>query len=46
MRRGVDGLRAPVRRLRLLHDGQIGDYVAWFTLGLAAFGTLFALALH
>jgi multicomponent Na+:H+ antiporter subunit D len=28
---GVDGLRA-------LHSGHIGDYIAWWTAGAAAFG--------
>ena len=31
-------------RLRRLHSGQIGDYVAWATVGFALLGGLFALA--
>jgi multicomponent Na+:H+ antiporter subunit D len=34
----------PIKRLRLLHSGHVGDYAAWFVLGLAALGGLFALA--
>ena len=34
----------PILRLRLLHSGHVGDYVAWFTVGLAAVGGAFALA--
>ena len=32
-------------RLRRLHSGQVGDYIAWMTLGVAAFGGALALAL-
>jgi multicomponent Na+:H+ antiporter subunit D len=32
--------------LRRLHSGHIGDYVAWLTLGVAAFGAIFALLLR
>src|SRR5207245_3670205 len=32
--------------LRSLHSGHIGDYLAWLTLGLAAVGGLFTLALR
>jgi multicomponent Na+:H+ antiporter subunit D len=32
-------------RLRRLHSGQVGDYVAWLTVGVAAFGGALALAL-
>jgi multicomponent Na+:H+ antiporter subunit D len=46
-------VRAPVRRawgsirfLRELHDGRIGDYVAWETFGFALFGGLCALLLR
>jgi hypothetical protein len=41
-------LPRPVRigfeRLRRQHSGQIGDYVAWATVGFALFGGLCALA--
>ncbi|MDP8960464.1 MAG: NADH-quinone oxidoreductase subunit D [Actinomycetota bacterium] len=48
-----DGLRRrtselgmpPLRLLRRLHSGHIGDYVAWLSAGVAAFGALFVLAL-
>ncbi|MBV9252839.1 MAG: NADH dehydrogenase [Actinobacteria bacterium] len=36
-------LGAPVRALRRLHDGYIGDYAAWFTVGLACVCGSFAL---
>jgi hypothetical protein len=29
-------------RLRRLHSGQAGDYVAWLSFGAAAFGVLLA----
>jgi multicomponent Na+:H+ antiporter subunit D len=32
--------------VRRLHSGHIGDYIAWLTLGLAAVGGLFSVALH
>jgi hypothetical protein len=35
----------PIRRLRLLHSGHVGDYAAWFALGMFAVLALFALAL-
>jgi multicomponent Na+:H+ antiporter subunit D len=31
-----------LERLRRQHSGQIGDYVAWATIGFAALGALFA----
>jgi multicomponent Na+:H+ antiporter subunit D len=34
-----------VMRLRMLHSGRVGDYVAWLTLGVVAFGGLFAVTL-
>ena len=33
-------------RLRRLHSGQIGDYVAWATFGFALLGGLFAMATY
>ena len=33
----------PLRRLRVLHSGHLGDYAAWFTLGLVTVAGLFAL---
>jgi hypothetical protein len=41
----VDAVRAGSSRLRALHSGHPGDYVAWITVGAAAFGVLFALTL-
>jgi multicomponent Na+:H+ antiporter subunit D len=49
-RRLPDGLRRvvvaaagpPLRRLRLLHDGVVGEYVTWAIVGAAALGALFA----
>jgi multicomponent Na+:H+ antiporter subunit D len=33
----------PLDRLKLAHDGVVGDYVTWLTVGTAALGALFAL---
>jgi hypothetical protein len=33
--------RAAARALRALHTGHIGDYVFWFSTGLAALGATF-----
>jgi hypothetical protein len=41
----VGVVRAGSSRLRALHSGHPGDYVAWITVGAAAFGVFFALAL-
>jgi multicomponent Na+:H+ antiporter subunit D len=38
-------LQAAVLRLRRLHSGQIGDYVAWAVLGFAALGGALALTI-
>jgi hypothetical protein len=35
---------ASFTRLRRQHSGQIGDYVAWATVGFALLGALFAAA--
>ncbi len=40
------GVHGAMGRLRALHSGQPGDYVAWLTAGVAVFGGAFALALH
>ena len=37
---------ASSNRLRALHSGHPGDYVAWLTLGVAVLGVLFALTLR
>ncbi len=36
----------PVRAVRRVHSGHIGDYVAWFLAGLAALGALIGLPLR
>jgi multicomponent Na+:H+ antiporter subunit D len=41
-----DPSRALVRRVRHLHSGHIGDYIAWWTTGAAAFGAVCLLALR
>ncbi len=37
------GLIAAMRPLRKLQSGNVGDYVAWFTFGMAAYGALLLL---
>ena len=47
LRRSIAGVFGPaIRRVRLLHSGHVGDYAAWFALGLLAVLALFALALR
>jgi multicomponent Na+:H+ antiporter subunit D len=41
-----DPSRALVKRVRHLHSGHIGDYIAWWTTGAAAFGAVCLLALR
>jgi multicomponent Na+:H+ antiporter subunit D len=36
----------PLRRLKLLHDGVVGEYVTWLTFGAAALGALFAVLIR
>jgi multicomponent Na+:H+ antiporter subunit D len=36
----------PIERLRLVHDGVVGDYVTWLVFGTAGIGVLLALALR
>jgi multicomponent Na+:H+ antiporter subunit D len=36
----------PLRALRRLHSGHLGDYVAWLTFGVAAFGGILAVAVR
>jgi multicomponent Na+:H+ antiporter subunit D len=43
-RRALHGVFAPVRALREVHTGHIGDYVMWFTVGLAVLGGALFLA--
>ena len=38
--------RRPVLRLKALHSGIVGDYVAWLTAGVAALGAAFVLTLR
>ncbi|MDX6512176.1 MAG: hypothetical protein QOE36_1680, partial [Gaiellaceae bacterium] len=35
-----------VDRLKALHDGVTGDYVAWLTFGTATIGVLFAVLIR
>ena len=42
-RRTPAALAASLDRLKLLHDGVVGDYVTWLTAGTALLGGLFAL---
>jgi multicomponent Na+:H+ antiporter subunit D len=35
-----------VEKMRALHSGHVGDYVAWLTVGVAAFGGLLAVLLQ
>jgi multicomponent Na+:H+ antiporter subunit D len=44
--RAVAPLAPPLRVLRRVHSGHIGDYVAWLFLGLAAFAALVGLPLR
>jgi multicomponent Na+:H+ antiporter subunit D len=44
--RSLDLVRPVFVRLRALHSGHVGDYVAWFTTGVAVIGTAFALTLR
>ena len=44
-RRIPRAVAAPLDRLKLLHDGVVGDYVTWLTAGTALLGGLFALLL-
>jgi multicomponent Na+:H+ antiporter subunit D len=43
--RPVEVLGQGVARLRALHSGHVGDYVAWLVAGVAALGGAFAIAL-
>jgi len=46
-RRRIPGLvERPLDCLKLLHDGVVGDYVAWLTAGTAVLGVLFAFLLR
>ena len=35
-----------IERLKLLHDGVVGEYVTWLAVGAAGIGSLFALVLR
>lgn len=41
-----DGFAATLRPLHRLHSGHVGDYVAFLTFGVAAFGLVCVLCLH
>ena len=43
--RAQNAVEAGFVRLRRLHTGQVGDYVAWLTLGVSVVGGLLALTL-
>jgi multicomponent Na+:H+ antiporter subunit D len=44
---GIRSVGQPVLGpLRSLHSGHIGDYIAWLTVGVAAFGGILAAAIH
>jgi multicomponent Na+:H+ antiporter subunit D len=40
------GASPALTRLKLLHDGVVGDYVTWLVVGTAGIGALFALVLR
>jgi multicomponent Na+:H+ antiporter subunit D len=43
VRRALDASAGPVvQRLKLLHDGVVGEYVTWLTVGAAAITGLLA----
>ena len=42
----VDTVRPGFARLRMLHSGHVGDYVAWLTAGVAVIGAAFAVTLR
>lgn len=44
-RRVREPTRAALRRLRHLHSGEIGDYIAWWTAGASVLGAACLLAL-
>ncbi|MGZ4254198.1 MAG: complex I subunit 5 family protein [Solirubrobacteraceae bacterium] len=44
-RRLSEPTRAALRRLRHLHSGEIGDYIAWWTAGASVLGAVCLLAL-
>jgi multicomponent Na+:H+ antiporter subunit D len=42
----LDRLRPPLARIRALHSGHVGDYVAWLTAGVAVIGGVFGVTLR
>ncbi|MDX6409029.1 MAG: multicomponent Na+:H+ antiporter subunit [Gaiellaceae bacterium] len=47
LRSGADRLGGPaLRRLKLVHDGVVGEYVTWLTVGAAVLGALFAVLIR
>jgi multicomponent Na+:H+ antiporter subunit D len=44
--RFLDTVRPGFARLRLLHSGHVGDYVAWLTAGVAVIGGVFGVVLR
>jgi multicomponent Na+:H+ antiporter subunit D len=45
-RRALDAIASPLRVVRKLHSGHVGDYVTWLTFGVASFGLLGLLLLR
>jgi multicomponent Na+:H+ antiporter subunit D len=47
LRAGADRLGGPVlRQLKLVHDGVVGEYVTWLTVGAAVLGAVFAVLIR
>jgi multicomponent Na+:H+ antiporter subunit D len=44
--RAIDRVRPAFTRLRELHSGHVGDYVAWLTAGVAVIGAVFGATLR
>jgi multicomponent Na+:H+ antiporter subunit D len=42
----IDTVRPAFARLRMLHSGHVGDYVAWLSAGVAVIGVAFAVTLR
>ncbi len=45
-RKALDAIASPLRVVRKLHSGHVGDYVTWLTFGVASFGLLGLLLLR
>ena len=42
----VEWLSGTGKKMRALHSGHVGDYVAWLTVGVAVFGAVLAAVLQ